>query len=231
MDGDWMQLGDRWGLALQGADFGVWDLDPAKEQVHFSPYWKRRLGYDPDAGPDSTATWRGRVYPDDLAPMLEAQRVHLEGRAALYEMEFRLRCADGNYRWVLSRGRVAERDGAGAALRMVGTMTDVTHRREAEVLRLERDRAEAAARAKAEFLSRMSHELRTPLNAMLGFSQLLASSDGPVEEDIQRLYAGYIEKSGWQLLRMIESMLGQAPSGKAPAAPGPALPRLPPPQG
>ncbi len=218
---DWMRFGNRWGLAMEGADFGVWDLEPATGQVHFSPQWKRRLGYDPGAGPDSTSTWRGRVYPDDLAPMLEAQHAHLEGRMPWYEMEFRLRCAQGSYRWVLSRGRVAERDRAGVALRMVGTMTDVTHRREAELLRLERDRAEAAARARTEFLSRMSHELRTPLNAVLGFSQLLASSEGPLDEETQRLYAGYIEKSGWQLLRMIESMLGQSPSGKAPVPPGP----------
>lgn len=210
MDCEWMQLDDRWGLALQGADFGIWDLDHANERVHFSPQWKRRLGYEDDGAPDSTATWRGRVHPDDLLSMLDAQRGHMDGHLLMYEMEFRLQAADGSYRWVLSRGKVAERDGAGRALRMVGTMTDVTHRREAELLRVERDRAEAASRAKTEFLSRMSHELRTPLNAVLGFAQLLSAGQEPMGVEDRHRYAGYIQESGWQLLRLIEVMLDQA---------------------
>ena len=199
----------RWGLAVQTARFGVWDLDPVARLVHYSPEWKGMLGYEAVDTPDATATWRGRVHPDDLGAMLASLSAQLEGRSEAYEAEFRVRAADGRYRWVLSRGRVVERDAAGAALRMVGTMTDVTDRHEMEAMRLQRDQAEAANRAKTEFLSRMSHELRTPLNAVLGFAQLLGEALGPADARA-RGFAQHIEQAGWHLLAMVEDVLDLA---------------------
>jgi signal transduction histidine kinase len=101
---------------------------------------------------------------------------------------------------------VVERDAAGQALRAIGTLTDLTERRELEQLRLERDRAEATSRAKTEFLARMSHELRTPLNAVLGFAQLLARRSAPSDNE-QRSYAKHIEDAGWQLLTLVDTVL------------------------
>jgi PAS domain S-box-containing protein len=213
-------LEQRWGMALQTAGFGVWDLDPRRNEVHYSPEWKAMLGYTASDEPDSTATWRGRVHPDDLQPMLAALQAQLAGHQPMYEKEFRLRAADGSYRWVLSRGRVVERDAQGQALRMVGTLTDVTDRREAEALRLARDRAEAAHRAKTEFLARMSHELRTPLNAVLGFAQLLSQRLGGPDLPAQRSHVEHIEKAGWHLLRLINDVLdlSLAEEGRLPLA-------------
>jgi PAS domain S-box-containing protein len=199
----------RWGLAVQTARFGVWDLDPVAHLVHYSPEWKAMLGYDATDTPDATATWRARVHPDDLPVMLDRLTAHLEGRSEAYEAEFRVRAADGSYRWVLSRGRVVERTADGAARRVVGTMTDVTDRHELEALRQQRDRAEAANQAKTEFLSRMSHELRTPLNAVLGFAQLLVGRLGPHDPEGQR-QARHIEQAGWHLLAMVNDVLDLA---------------------
>jgi PAS domain S-box-containing protein len=199
-------LEKRWGLAVQSASFGVWDLNVPAGTVHYPPQWKALLGYDAPDVADTTATWRSRVHPDDLQPMLDALNGHLSGRNASYAAEFRLRAADGRYRWVLSRGRVVERDAAGQALRAIGTLTDLTERRELEQLRLERDRAEATSRAKTEFLARMSHELRTPLNAVLGFAQLLARRSAPSDNE-QRSYAKHIEDAGWQLLTLVDTVL------------------------
>ena len=200
-------LEQRWSMALRSAGFGVWDLDPRREQVHYSPEWKALLGYDSADEPDSTATWRERVHPDDLQPMIEALFAHLDGRHAVYEKEFRLRAADGSYRWVLSCGRVFERNDQGEAVRVIGTLTDLTDRREAEALRAERDRAEAASRDKTEFLSRMSHELRTPLNAVIGLAQIMSAGIGSTDVRIQREYTEEIEKAGWHLLGMIDDVL------------------------
>jgi PAS domain S-box-containing protein len=204
---DLEELEQRWGLAVQSASFGVWDLDVLKDTVHYPPQWKAMLGYDDADVADPTAAWRGRVHPDDLQPMLTALFDHLSGRHPTYEKEFRLRAADGSYRWVLSRGRVVERDAQGAALRAIGTLTDCTDRRHAERLRVERDRAEAASRAKTEFLTRMSHELRTPLNAVLGFAQLLSKRTGTANVEEDRRYIAHIEKAGWHLLQMIDDVL------------------------
>ena len=196
-----------WGMALEIAGFGVWDLDPINQTVHYSPEWKSMLGYPSEDVADSTATWRARVHPDDLLPMAAALSNHLEGVSPAYEFEFRLRAADGAYRWVLSRGRVVARDAQRRALRAVGTLTDLTDRRQAEALRAERDRAEAASRAKTEFLSRMSHELRTPLNAVLGFAQLLASRMTDPQQAEERRQVAHIECAGWQLLSMVDNVL------------------------
>jgi PAS domain S-box-containing protein len=206
MQDELKNLERRWGLALQTARFGVWDLDPRNERVHYSPQWKAMLGYGAVDEADTTATWRARVHPEDLQAMLSALGAHLDGGSDAYECEFRLRAADGSYRWVLSRGRVVQADAAGLALRMVGTLTDVTDRHEIESLRLARDRAEAANRAKSEFLSRMSHELRTPLNAVLGFAQLLSMRVDAADADALR-YARHIEQAGWHLLAMINDVL------------------------
>ncbi|HEY8975083.1 MAG TPA: PAS domain-containing protein [Burkholderiaceae bacterium] len=207
MKDDLRDLETRWELAIRTAGFGVWDLDPVAQTVHYPPQWKAMLGYNDRDERDSTATWRARVHPDDLAPMLQALGDHLEGRSPAYEMEFRLRAADGQYRVVLSRGRVVARDASGRALRVVGTLTDLTDRREAERRRLDLDRAEAASRAKLTVLGHVSHDLRTPLNAVLGFAQLLRPDlDAPGMER-QREYLAGIERAGWELLEHIERML------------------------
>ncbi len=108
--------------------FGVWDLDLRLERVHYSPQWKARLGFPRIGAADSTAFWRCRVHPDDLEPMLQAFRNHLDGFSSTYEMQFRLRGNGSGYRTMRSRGRVIARDGSGNATRMVGTMVDLTGR-------------------------------------------------------------------------------------------------------
>ncbi|WP_284618035.1 PAS domain-containing protein [Aquabacterium humicola] len=118
----------RWQTALDTGAFGVWDLDPGLEMVHYSPQWKARLGFPDIDDADSTSFWRCRVHPQDLKPMMDALRQHLDGYTPTYEMRFRLRSTGGGYRQVLSRGRVAARDHRGTATRMVGTMIDLCDR-------------------------------------------------------------------------------------------------------
>ncbi len=204
---DLQALEQRWGLALQSAGFGVWDLDVPNHRVHYSPQWKDMLGYGQVDEADSTATWRERVHPHDLPAMLAALGRHQRGETPAYDCEFRLRAASGRWHWVISRGRVVARDAQGRAERMVGTLTDVSDRREAELMRVDRDRLAAASQAKTEFLSRMSHELRTPLNAVLGFAQLLNQPALDLSAEERRQYAARIEQAGWQLLRLVNDAL------------------------
>jgi len=118
----------RWRLALENAAFGLWDLNPRSEMVHYSPQWKARLGFGRVDSPDSTSFWRSRVHPDDFNPMLRTLRLHLDGYTPTYEMRFRLRAGNFRYLAVLSRGRVVERDHRGDTVRMIGTMVDLTQR-------------------------------------------------------------------------------------------------------
>lgn len=114
--------------AVEQGRFGVWDLDPRLDTVRYSPRWMAHLGFAGIEAAGSTSFWRCRVHPDDLAPMLKALRSHLDGFRPSYEAKFRIRSNGSGYRLMLSRGLVVERDAQGQALRMVGTMIDLTDR-------------------------------------------------------------------------------------------------------
>jgi len=198
----------RWKLALDSTGDGLWDWDLTDDKETFSSGFMALYGYSADEATRNPALFDERTHPDDIAAMLHARELHLCGRSARYENEHRVQCKDGSWKWVLSRGLVIERDAAGRPLRMIGTHTDITERKNAEAWRAERDRAEAADRAKTELMSRVSHELRTPLNAVLGFAQLLQSEPGlPARH---QPWVGHVLASGRHLLSMVDDLLDLA---------------------
>jgi len=113
---------------VQAGELGLWDLWHESETVQHSPQWKARLGFPEPQRPDSTHFWRCRVHPEDLEPMIAAMRAHLRGEIDSYQARFRLRSNGSGYRLLQSRGRVVARNAQGRALRMVGTMIDLTDR-------------------------------------------------------------------------------------------------------
>jgi diguanylate cyclase (GGDEF)-like protein/PAS domain S-box-containing protein len=113
-------------LAIAGSGTGIWDRNVATGEIHYSSGWKALLGYaDHEVGNRIEESYT-RVHPADLDYVKATIAAHLEQRTAAYEVEHRLRCRDGRYKWVCSRGKVVERDGAGKPLRMIGTTTDIT---------------------------------------------------------------------------------------------------------
>ena len=121
----------RWQIAIENGQMGVWDLHPQLETVHYAPQWKTCLGFPNALEADSTAFWRCRVHPDDLAPMLRAMLAHQDGTTSTYEAKFRLRSNGSGYRLMHSRGQVVARDTSGQAVRMLGTMVDLSTSRPA----------------------------------------------------------------------------------------------------
>ncbi len=197
---------ELWLGALQASGDGVWDWRVQDGVETLSPQCKALYGFAPDELPDTPDALDSRTHPDDRARMQADREAHFAGRSARYVNEHRVRCKDGSWKWILSRGLVIERDALGRPLRMIGTHTDVTAAKQAEVLRLERDSAAAADRAKSQFLSRVSHELRTPLNAVLGFAQLLEMEPGGAGER-QRGWVQQVLGSGRHLLALLEDIL------------------------
>jgi diguanylate cyclase (GGDEF)-like protein/PAS domain S-box-containing protein len=113
-------------LAVAGSGTGIWDRDFRTGTINYSSAWKAMLGYTDAEVSNRIEDSYLRVHPDDLAMVKARIDDHLENRTAIYEVEHRLRCKDGHYRWVLSRGRVAARDDKGLPLRMTGVTTDIT---------------------------------------------------------------------------------------------------------
>ncbi|MGI9190257.1 MAG: putative bifunctional diguanylate cyclase/phosphodiesterase, partial [Longimicrobiaceae bacterium] len=124
---------ERYALALQGADDGVWDWNFADGTIYFSPRWKAILGHSDDEIGDSPDEWLGRVHAEERPQLLAEIEAHREGAISHLNAEYRIRHGDGTYRWVQTRG-LALRDEGGAAVRMSGSQTDITQRRIAEEL-------------------------------------------------------------------------------------------------
>ncbi len=122
----------RWKFAIEGSGDGLWDWNIAEEAVFYSERWKTMLGDAPEDIGNRHEEWTRRIHPDDLACVMTDLRSHLDARAPVFQSEYRLRCKDGQYKWVLDRGLVISRDAAGQPLRMIGVHTDITDRKQVE---------------------------------------------------------------------------------------------------
>ncbi|MEG4422117.1 PAS domain S-box protein [Microcoleus sp. LAD1_D5] len=148
--------------------------------------------------------WLDAIHPDDRE---RTNQVWMEAVQTknLYDIEYQIRGADGNYRYFQARG-VPILDEDGSIREWVGTCTDIHDRKQAEFLMAKaKEAAEAASRAKSEFLANMSHELRTPLNGIMGYAQILQRSKVLNEEERSRIDVIY--QCGSHLLTLINDIL------------------------
>ena len=121
-----------WKLALESAGDGVWDWNIRTGEEFFSTSIKAMFGYADDDIANLSAELDARTHPDDVPQMLLDRQAHFDGLVPVYRNEHRIRCKDGRWKWVLSRGVVIARDHNGKPLRMVGTHADITELKEAE---------------------------------------------------------------------------------------------------
>ncbi len=327
------QSEERWQLALQGNNDGIWDWNLKTNEAFFSSRWKEIIGYEDHELLNHSNTWVNRIHPNEVSWVLQAIKEHFCGQTPYFATEHRLRCKNDTYKWILARGQALWNE-AGKTIRMVGSITDITDRKLAEEALAESERkyrdlvetsqemifsmnsqgyftfvnqavkdiygyepeemigrhfsefkpyeyeketpdqaafdeilsahsisqyetidiakdgrpiyllinaiirkdaqgkllgltgtasditqrkqaelalqqakeaADAASKAKGEFLSKMSHELRTPLNAILGFTQIL-NRDNTLQPQ-QQDYLGIISRAGEHLLTLINDVL------------------------
>jgi PAS domain S-box-containing protein len=123
---------ERLRLALASANQGLWDIHVPTGEVIVSPEYATMLGFDPTNFRESESDWINRLHPDDRSRAAEDYRRYVTGKLAEYCTEFRLRTRTGNWKWVLSKGRIVSRDAQGKPLRMIGTHTDITRLKEVE---------------------------------------------------------------------------------------------------
>lgn len=121
-----------WKLALESTGDGLWDWNLVTDEEFFSDGMKAMFGYDDADDVDLAVALDACTHPEDVAQMQADRLAHFEGRSPVYRNERRIRCKDGQWKWVLSRGMVLSRDESGKPLRMIGTHTDITEHKQAE---------------------------------------------------------------------------------------------------
>ncbi|MDJ0705263.1 MAG: PAS domain-containing protein [Leptolyngbyaceae cyanobacterium MO_188.B28] len=122
---------ERWQLALQGNNDGIWDWNIKTDEAFYSGRWKEILGYEDAEISNHIREWSQRVHPEDFDWVMQLTQDHLAQKTSLYSAEYRMRCKDGAYKWILDRGQ-ALWNKQGEAVRMIGSHTDITGRRRME---------------------------------------------------------------------------------------------------
>ncbi|WP_293350370.1 MULTISPECIES: PAS domain S-box protein [unclassified Microcoleus] len=123
---------ERWQLVLKGNQDGIWDLNLQTDEAFRSARWQEIMGYADGEIDSSNSEWIDRIHPDDRDRVQATIQDYLDRQTPNYAAEYRLQCKDGSYKWVLARAQ-AVWDEAGNPLRMVGSMTDISDRKAAEL--------------------------------------------------------------------------------------------------
>ncbi len=121
----------RWKFALEGAGSVVWDANLLTQETTYTKRWKEMLGYTDEEL--AASNWMDLVHPDDKSNVAAVLKRYLKSQDTYYRNEFRMRCKDGSYKWILSRAMAVSRDAQGHPQRLVGTNDDITERKTAEL--------------------------------------------------------------------------------------------------
>ena len=119
-------------LATHAANLGSWDWDVSSGEVLFDRLWSSFDGYTGEEGESVFRTWNNLIHPDDKLRVLRALKNHLDSPFEHFEAEYRLKAKTGEWRWILDRGKVVEKDPDGKPLRMAGVYVDITDRKRIE---------------------------------------------------------------------------------------------------
>ncbi len=170
---------ERTELALKGGDLGAWDLDIGSEKLWFDDRWVEMLGYEPTDVAPYISSWEKLLHPDDMPLVKEAMNKYMEGETEHYSMQYRLQHKNGDWIWVLSRGRVVERDGNGQPLRICGTHMDITQQRQLE----ERIRQTEKMDAIGQLAGGVAHDFNNQLTGILGYADMLLYEDNAERQE------------------------------------------------
>lgn len=185
---------ERLKLALEGAGRALFDWNIETDEIYMSEYWAHIIGLPSAPMVTNTRVLADLIHPAD-APLQQRRILDaIKGLQPRYEVECRVRRKDGSWRWVHVEGKVVERDEAGRALRLNGTIGDITERKGVE-------------RAKSEFIAMVSHELRTPLTSIHGALSVVSAGLAGDFDPEARAMLGVAHQNSQRLLRLAGDIL------------------------
>lgn len=144
------QARQRLNLALVSSESGFWEWNITTNRAFFSKEWRELCGLPGDDGTADIEEWLVRVHPSDKRASYTDMIRHIKGETPMFENEYRLKVADGSYKWIFTRGKVVEWLPDGKAALMLGVYTDITERKKNEIIVI---RQQAALRALNEIAS------------------------------------------------------------------------------
>jgi PAS domain S-box-containing protein len=198
---------ERYTLAVNGANDGIWDWDLLNNTVYFSPRWEKILGYAETEFEQSLEAWFRHQHPQDLPELKAAIEAHLEGRTPYLQHEHRMIRKDGTDCWVMCRGS-AVRDDAGTPYRMAGSMTDISDRK-AAAQQLARQ-TEELARSNQEleqFAYIASHDLQEPLRKIEAFGDRLKRKYDKTLDEQGHDYLARMQNAAGRMRTLIQDLL------------------------
>ena len=202
--------------ALEGGNLSIWELDIVRNEYHRDSRWYQMLGYEEGEFSSGEDLWQAVTTEAECHRVNSLLKKHLRGEIPFFNCEYLARKKNGESIWIMSRGRVVARDSNGKPIRVMGTLLDITDRKQTEnALEEAKVAAENANMAKSQFLANMSHEIRTPMNVVIGMTSVLI--DEPLEDDV-REGLETIRNAGDSLLSLINDILDMSKieSGKLP---------------
>lgn len=190
-------------LAIESTGAGLWDWNIKTGHVYFSDTWLKMKGYKRGDLEPHVSTWEGLLHPDDRAGVIANLKKHLSGDAEIYEATHRMHNKNGQWSWMLDKGRVIEYDKKGAPLRAVGMHIDITEQklREAELEKLNA--------TKDKLFSIIAHDLRGPIGTIMQVSEYLADNDNLSTIEIRNFLQSQKQLTR-STFRMLDNLLNWA---------------------
>lgn len=195
---------ERYEFALQATSEGIWDLDVATNQVFFSSQSMKILGFEEKDALLSIDKWDERIHPDDIEKYRKDIQVHFENNSPFYKNLQRVLTNDGTYRWILSKGKVIERDASGKPTRVIGMHSDISKQIEKEnELKRTLEILNQQNKRLMNFAHIVSHNLRSHAG---NFKMLLDIIESETDQNIKEESLIYMRANSNDLSETIENL-------------------------